>query len=305
MGDEGGTVVGRLAVIEGRHCAPHEANISVYDRGFLYGDSVFETVRTYGGRLFALDEHLARLAESAHKLGFELPLTIEAMAEEIAGAVAAGANDESYVRVMVTRGTGPLGLDTALAEGPRRVILVEPLKLPPPERYRRGLTAICVETVRASDAADSAKLGNYVASALALKKAREAGAEEALVINRDGLVVEGTTANVFAVTKDGLSTPALTDGILAGITRSGIIACAEALDLPVTYESLTREQIYDVDEVFLTSSIREVIPIVEVDGRKIGSGSPGETTQRLHRAFRERVGLDGRLPFETDAPSEA
>ncbi|MEQ9320843.1 MAG: aminotransferase class IV [Polyangiaceae bacterium] len=290
--------MGRLAVIEGEIKRPEEATISIYDRGFLYGDSVFETVRTYGGKLFALDEHLVRLEDSAQKMGFSLAVSTEQIAEETRRGVEASGNAECYARIMVTRGTGPIGLDTALAEGPLRVILVEPLKTPPPEHYENGISAICVETVRASDAADSAKLGNYLASALALKKAKEAGAHEALVVNRDGLVVEGTTSNVFVVRGGTLCTPALGVGILAGITRKALLATAEALDIPVEFASLTPSELYDVDELFLTSSIREVMPIVKVDGQVIGDGTPGAVTRDLHRAFRKRVGLDGRLPFE-------
>jgi len=290
--------VGRLAVIEGRVVEPEEATISIYDRGFLYGDSVFETIRTYGGKLFALEEHLDRLEDSARKMGFSLPVSKEQIAAETRRGVEASGNDESYARVMITRGTGPIGLDTALAEGPFRVILIEPLKTPPPEHYAAGLSAICVETVRASDAADSAKLGNYLASALALKKAKEAGAHEALVVNRDGYVVEGTTSNVFVVRGGELSTPALGVGVLAGITRKQVLAAAQALEIPVHFEALTPEQIQAVDELFLTSSIREVMPIVSVDGQPIGDGKPGPVTRALHREFRKRMGLDGRLPFE-------
>ena len=290
--------MGRLAVIEGEIRKPEEATISVYDRGFLYGDSVFETVRTYGGKIFALGEHLDRLEDSAEKMGFALPVTKAQLAEETRRGVEASGNAECYARIMITRGTGPIGLDTTLAEGPVRVILVEPLKTPPPEHYERGITAVCVETVRASDAADSAKIGNYLASALALKKAKEAGAHEALVVNRDGLVVEGTTSNVFVVRGGTLCTPALDVGILAGITRKGVLAAAEDLDIAVEFASLTPAEIHGVDELFLTSSIREIMPVVSVDGHAIGTGTPGEVTRRLHRAFRKRVGLDGRLPFE-------
>jgi branched-chain amino acid aminotransferase len=290
--------MGRLAVIEGELRQPEEATISVYDRGFLYGDSVFETVRTYGGKIFALDEHLDRLEDSAEKMGFSLAVSKEQLAEETRRGVEASGNPECYARIMVTRGTGPVGLDTTLAERSFRVILVEPLKTPPPEHYEHGLSAICVETVRASDAADSAKIGNYLASALALKKAKEAGAHEALVVNRDGVVVEGTTSNVFVVRGGTLCTPALGVGILAGITRKQVLAAAEALEIPVEFELLTPEELRAVDELFLTSSIREIMPIVSVDGHAIGDGKPGALTRRLHREFRRRVGLDGRLPFE-------
>jgi branched-chain amino acid aminotransferase len=294
--------LGRLAVIDGEQRSPERATVSVYDRGFLYGDSVFETVRTYAGRLFALDEHLARLEDSAAKMGLELPVSKAALAKETADAVAAAGNPESYTRIMLTRGTGPVGLDTSLAKRATRVILVEPLLMPPPDHYEHGLTAVCVETVRASDAADSAKLGNYLASALALRKAREAGAHEALVVNRNGLVVEGTTSNVFAVVAgtDGpvLVTPAVEDGVLAGITRQYLLRMAEQESVGVRYRAMSRDEIVRSDEVFLTSSIREVMPIVAIDGHTIGSGKPGPITQRLHRAFRRFVGMDGKLPFE-------
>ncbi len=288
----------RVVVIDGEVVPPERAFISVYDRGFLYGDSVFETIRTYGGELFALEEHLSRLHDSAAKMGIDMPVDVATLAEETRRGVALSGNPESYARVMLTRGTGPLGLDTALAEGPCRVILVEPLVTPPPEHYANGISAWCVETVRASDAADSAKLGNYLASLLALRKARAAGAVEALVVNRDGLVVEGTTANVFAVKDGALITPPLDIGVLAGITRARVLAIAAELGIPVEERALTREQIQAVDELFLTSSIREILPVVRVDDVAIGSGQPGEITRKIHRAFRRRLGLDGRLPHE-------
>lgn len=287
----------RLVYIDGRRYPPEEARISVYDRGFLYGDSVFETIRTYAGELFALDEHIARLEESAAKLHIPLPVDKVALVEETRLAVLEANNPESYARVMLTRGTGPLGLDIDLADGPTRVILVEPLAMPPREHYERGISAACVETVRASDAADSAKLGNYLASVLALRKAKEAGALEALVVNRDGLVVEGTTSNVFAVLAGRLVTPPLDIGILAGITRAEVLSAAGESGIAVDERALSPEALYRADELFITSSIREVLPVVTVDGHTIGTGRPGPITQRLHRTFRRRLGL-AKLPFE-------
>lgn len=290
--------MGRLAVIDGVERSPETATVSVYDRGFLYGDSVFETVRTYAGVLFALDEHMERLEESAAKIGVELPVPREQLAEETRRAVAAAGNRESYARIMLTRGSGPVGLDIALAETALRVIIVEPLTVPPPEHYENGITAVCVQTVRASDAADNAKVGNYLASALALRTARDAGANEALVVNRDGLVVEGTTSNVFAVVQGGMVTPPIDSGVLAGITRHHVLQMAAAEGLVVVERAMTRDEILRSDELFLTSSIRELMPVVAVDGEVIGNGRPGPVTQRLHRAFRRFVGMDGKLPFE-------
>jgi branched-chain amino acid aminotransferase len=291
----------RVVFIDGKSVPPEEARISVYDRGFLYGDSVFETIRTYGGELFALDEHLIRLEDSAEKMRFDLGVPRDIIAGETRQAVAqAACENETYARVMITRGTGPLGLDTALAEGPCRVVLVQDLQMPPTTHYRDGISALCVETVRASDAAHSAKIGNYLASALALRTARAAGAAEALVVNRDGLVVEGTTSNVFAVKEGKLITPPLEIGILAGITRAKVIRCAEALGIDVAYETMSPQALSAVDELFLTSSIREVLPIVKVDSALIGDGQPGEITRKLHRQFRKLVGLDGTLPHEQE-----
>ena len=290
--------LGRLAFINGEQRSPEEATVSVYDRGFLYGDSVFETVRTYGGAIFALDEHLNRLEDSAEKMGIPLPVPLGTLEDETQRAVSAAGNAESYARIMITRGTGPVGLDTALAEDSLRVILVEPLKTPPPSHYEHGIVAACVETVRASDAAESAKLGNYLASALALRRARDLGAHEALVVNRDGLVVEGTTSNVFAVVDGDLVTPPIGLGVLAGITRHYVLKLAEDNGVNVRERAMPPDEIVLSDELFLTSSIREILPIVTVDGHSIGDGRPGPITQRLHRAFRRLTGMDGKLPFE-------
>lgn len=289
----------RVVLIDGQSVPADKACISVYDRGFLYGDSVFETIRTYAGKLFALEEHLNRLADSAEKMGFSLPVSQEVLAQETRRGVAQAQHEgETYARVMVTRGTGPLGLDTALAEGPSRVILIQELQMPPVEHYRDGISALCVETVRASDAANSAKIGNYLASALALRAAREAGAAEALVVNRDGFVVEGTTSNIFAVADGRIITPAIEVGILAGITRANVLQLLAEQQIDVELRALTPDALRGLDELFLTSSIREVLPIVRVDGEPIGTGQPGEITRKIHRAFRRLVGLGGRLPHE-------
>ncbi len=288
----------RLVLIDGVSTPSERAQVSVYDRGFLYGDSVFETIRTYGGRLFALAEHIDRLARSASSVGIQLPVSTEQLAEETLRAVREAGNAESYARVMITRGSGPVDLDTASAEQPLRVVMVQPLTTPPVEYYRDGILVRCIETVRASDAAGSAKLGNYLASALALRLARDAGAAEALVVNRDGLVVEGPTSNVFLVKQGTIVTPPLEIGVLPGITRAIVIELAGELGLAVDFAAYPAERVVESDEIFLTSSIREVIPVVQVDDTVIGDGKPGRITGLLHRAFRQRVGLDGELPHD-------
>jgi branched-chain amino acid aminotransferase len=279
----------RLVVIDGVIQTPEHAVISVYDRGFLYGDSVFETVRTYSGKLYALDQHLQRLERSAQSIGVTLPVPWEQIGVEAKRAIVEADNDESYVRIMVTRGSGPLGLDTELATSPLRVILVEPLRSPPEAHYLEGIGAICVQTVRASDAVHSAKLGNYLASALALRDAKKAGAEEALVVNRNGLVIEGTTSNVFMIKGEALVTPPLHIGILEGVTRGVVMDLAEREGLRLVEEALSVADLKGCAEVFITSSIREILAVVRVDGEAIGEGKPGPVTRRLLEVFRAHV----------------
>jgi branched-chain amino acid aminotransferase len=290
--------MGRVVYIDGVRFAPSEAKVSVFDRGFLYGDSVFETVRSYHGKLYALDEHIDRLRSSANSVGIAVPVADAVIAGEARAALQDAGNEESYVRVMLTRGQGPLGLDPALAKEPCRVVIVEPLQPLASTMYLEGVKVHCVQTVRASDAAHSAKLGNYLASALALEKARAVGAHEALVVNRDGLAVEGTTSNIFAVRAGGLVTPALEDGILAGITRSVVLEIAAQRKIGVRYQALAPAELAACDELFITSSIREILPVVQVDEAKVGTGAPGPVTRRLYEDFRRHV-AGGKEPNST------
>ncbi|AUX39163.1 branched-chain amino acid aminotransferase [Sorangium cellulosum] len=317
----------RLVSIDGAIFRPEEAKVSVYDRGFLYGDSVFETIRTYGGKPFALEDHLARLERSAERIAISLPVPREELGREVtaliqaareapegggaAGAAARGVV-ESYVRVMLTRGSGPLGLDPALAGAPLRVILVEPLKPLPAALYRDGISVVTTRTQRAGDAAPGAKVSNYLESLLALRDARAAGAHEALILDPSGHVVEGTTSNVFLVERRPathespedpghlLITPPKEAGILVGITRGHVIDVAAELGLPSCCEPVTMSRLLSAEEVFITSSLREIVPVVRVDAHVVGAGVPGPKTRALHAAFRKKVGLGGApLPWES------
>jgi branched-chain amino acid aminotransferase len=292
--------VGRLVSIDGAHVAPDAAHVSVYDRGFLYGDSVFETIRTYGGQPFALADHMARLARSAARVGIDMPLSPADFAMEIRLAVRAAQNPESYARAMLTRGSGPVGLDPNLAQKPLRVILVEPLVPLPAATYRDGIGVITIRTAREGDAArGSAKIGNYLGSLLALREAHAKGAAEALLLDADGHVVEGTTSNVFAVRKGVVATPPDDAGLLLGITRAHLIELCAELGMTVDRSPLSPADLAGAAEVFVCSSIREIVPVVRVDGRVVGGGSPGPVTQRLHAAFRRHVGLGGApMPWE-------
>ena len=301
-------------LIDGVRVPPEGAVVSVYDRGFLYGDSVFEVVRTYGGKPFGLEEHVARLHASAAKLAIVPTWTEEQLVAELMRAVSEAAFPESYLRIVLTRGTGELGLDPDLATDPCRVVIVHPLALPKPSVYREGVSVLIVDAPRATDgtAAAGAKASNYLANLLALRDAKARGAYEPLFVvatpaqpgakagARD--VLEGGTSNVFAVRGDVLVTPEI-GRILAGITRRHVIDCAASLGLRVAIEPLSVDALLSSDEVFITSTVREIVPVVRVvDGAAthvIGAGRPGERVRAIHRAFRRRVGAPERpMPWE-------
>jgi branched-chain amino acid aminotransferase len=278
-------------MIDGRPMAPEAAKVSVFDRGFLYGDSVFEALRTYGGRPFALGRHLQRLVDSAARVFIDLPVGIEQIGREVESAIVGAGNAESYVRLTLTRGVGEaLGLDPGLSRHALRVVIVTPLKSPPPETYRDGIAVVTYRTERVTDgnAASGAKVGNYLVAVLANRQARLAGAAEALIVDSRGHAVEGATSNVFAVMADGtLVTPPESDGILLGITRENVLAVARELGMPCREQSLPLDAVKGAAEVFVSSSIREIVPVVSVDGDKIGDGMPGLVTLKLLTAFRE------------------
>lgn len=288
----------RAVSINGSITPPESAQVSVYDRGFLYGDGVFETLRTYRGAAFALEEHIERLAASARSIGIELPVSQRVLEREVTEVLRAAGNPESYVRVMVTRGQGPLGLDPDLATVPLRVILVEPLSPIAAAIYREGVAAVTARTERAADAAPGAKVTNYLASMLALHRAKASGAHEALLLDAEGFILEGTTSNFFLVI-DGELLTAPKGLILAGITRARVIALADPLGLRVRYGAIGRNDLASATEAFLTSSLREVVPVTRVDATPIGAATPGLVTRRLHRAFREHAGIgDEPMPWE-------
>jgi branched-chain amino acid aminotransferase len=290
----------RIVMIDGAIVAPGDAKVSVFDRGFLYGDAVFEVLRTYGGIPFALDEHLGRLRRSAERVFIKLPVDDATLRSEVERAVAASGNDESYVRIVVTRGVGPLSLDPDTARDPLRVVLVESVAPPPREAYEQGVAAVLVHTRRAVDetAAAGAKVSNYLANLLAVHEAKARGAHEALIVDAQGHVVEGASSNVFVVNAGKVATPPEAAGILAGITRARILAAAADLGVRLEERELTVAEVLGADEVFITSSIRELLSVVRVDDRTIGAGVPGPVARALHVRFRSALGLPS--PFEPD-----
>jgi branched-chain amino acid aminotransferase len=292
---------GRVVMIDGAIVAPEAAKVSVYDRGFLYGDAVFEVLRTYAGVPFALDEHLGRLHRSAGRVALALPVAEGTIRAEVERAVAESRNTESYVRIVVTRGSGPLSLDPDTARDPLRVVLVEPLTPPGREAYANGIAAVTVHTRRTVDetAAVGAKVTNYLANLLAVRAAKARGAQEALILDALGRVVEGATSNVFVVNAGRARTPPESAGILPGITRAHVLVAAARLGIAVDEGELRPEDLYQADEVFITSSIRELLPVVTVDDRRVGGGLPGPVCRQLHQAFRAAAGLGSRpMPWE-------
>lgn len=289
--------------IDGVIVPRERATISVYDRGFLYGDSVFDTTRSYGGVLFKLREHIERLARSAATMGFELPLTAGDLAAEVTRIVSEvrevnGDGGDLIARMMVTRGEGSLGIDPSTASNPRRVLYVHALTLPPPSLYTSGVSVICYPTFRPSDAALGAKVGNYLESVLAIRHAKARGAHEALILSYDGHVVEGTTTNVFAIHGKQLLTPPTSETLLPGITRALVIEVAPSVGLEVVERRMEPRDFASADEVFLTSSIRELLPVVSIDEHTVAEGKPGPLTRALHEAFRERNAIPGPAPWE-------
>ncbi len=289
--------------IDGKFYAKENAKISVFDHGLLYGDGVFEGIRSYGSCIFKLDEHLDRLWESAHTLMISIPMTKKEMEKAIIETLKRNGLTDSYIRCIVTRGVGDLGLDPSLCKLPTVIIITDKIKLYPEALYENGLNIITVPTVRNLPEAvnPSIKSLNYLNNILAKIEAKNSGCMEALMLNHQGYVAECTGDNVFMVKYEGrarkplLLTPPTYLGALKGITRQGIIEIAAKQKINFEERVLTRHELFNADEVFLTGTAAEVIPVVKIDGRVIGTGKPGAVTKKLLKGFRELVRKDGTL----------
>ena len=284
-------MAGGKVSIDGDVVDSGEARVSVFDRGFLYGDSVFEVFRTYGGVPFAQREHLERLERSADRLMIPMPVSLETLSSEVGATLDAAGDGEWYVRVVVTRGTGPLTYDPSTATAPLRVIMVAPLSVPPAEQYERGIAVVLLHASRPTDdeRASGAKASNYLANLLAVYEAKQKGAQEALMIGPSGQILEGASSNLFIVKDGKVRTPEPQPGILVGITRATVLAAAGFAGIGVEEAEVRPEDLYGADEAFITSSIREVMPVVAADGRTIGSGAPGQITKQLHSSYLRAV----------------
>lgn len=281
----------------GRPLDPAEASISAHDRGFLFGDSVFETLRTAGGRPVEWARHLARLRRSAAGLGLAIPWPDDELRRIADATHAATGDDDSVLRIVVTRGAGPMMLDPRRALDPTLVVYAQPLVLPREEDYLRGLRARIVAATRpAATALDpTLKTGNYLPNIQALRQALAAGDDDAILVTDHGAVAEGATSNVFAVVRGALRTPPVSEGILPGITREVVLGLARGLGLDVAEPRIWPDELRAADEVFLTSSVRGPIAVTALDGAPVGAGREGPVTAALRRryaAYLEEVSSD-------------
>jgi branched-chain amino acid aminotransferase len=277
--------------ISGEYYDKENAKISVYDHGLLYGDGVFEGIRSYGGKVFRMEQHLDRLWDSAKAIWLEIPMTKEAMSHAIYETLQLNGIQDGYVRLIITRGAGTLGLDPQKTSHPQVIIIADKIALYPEEFYRQGLEIVTASTVRTSPAALSPRIKslNYLNNIMAKLEGTKAGCLEALMLNHKGEVAECTADNIFLVRDKTIYTPPMDAGILAGVTRATIIELAAEADYAVRQESLTRHDVYVADEFFLTGTAAEVMPVVKVDDRVIGDGKPGPVTSDLKERFHSLV----------------
>jgi branched-chain amino acid aminotransferase len=273
--------------INGKFFDKPDAKVSVYDHGFLYGDGVFEGIRIYNGKVFKLKEHVDRLFESAQAIKLEIPLSREQMAKAIQETVNANNKKDGYIRPVVTRGAGYLGLDPRKTSDPQIIIIVDDISLYPPELYESGMDIATVATIRNHPAAVNPRIKslNYLNNILAKIEGNQQGCLESLMLNHKGEIAECTGDNIFLIKDGRLRTPPIDAGVLEGITRNVVIELAREARIPVAEISLTRHDVFIADECFLTGTAAEIIPVVKCDGRPIGAGRPGPITRQLREAF--------------------
>jgi len=281
--------------LNGDYVEKENANVSVFDHGLLYGDGVFEGIRLYDGCVFKLDEHLERLEYSAKAILLDLPLSRSEFQEAVCETCRRNDLVNGYVRLVVTRGPGHLGLSPDGCGPPNVIIIADEIQLYPPEFYENGLKIISVPTRRINSSAlpPAIKSLNYLNNILAKIEAKRVGFQEALMLNDKGEIAECTGDNVFILAKGILFTPPLDSGSLRGITRGAVIDLAAELGVSYREQALTRYDLWTADECFLTGTAAEVIPCVEVDHRIVGNGKPGEMTRKFIDSFRDKARMDG------------
>jgi len=281
--------------LDGQIVDEADAKISVFDHGILYGDGIFEGIRFYEGRVFRLNEHIERLFLSAKALLLKMPWSFDEVCEATLEAIRANGLRDGYIRLVVTRGVGDLGLNPYLCPKPSMFIIASGITLYPEEFYEKGLEVVTCSTRRPTPASLSPQVKslNYLNNVMAKIEALKAGAKEGLMLNEQGYVAECTGDNVFIVKKGEVITPPVSDGSLDGITRQVIFDLCADLEIPIREASLTRYDIYTADESFLTGTAAETIPLVKLDEREVGDGKPGPVSLKLIEAFRHLVRSEG------------
>ena len=277
--------------INGDYYEKEDAKVSVFDHGFLYGDGVFEGIRIYSGKIFKLKEHLDRLYKSAKALMLEIPLTPDELKKDVEDAVKRNQKENGYIRLVVSRGEGDLGVNPFLCKKASVIIIVGDIQLYPEKYYTEGISVITSSLRRVSPDCFDVRIKslNYLNNALAKIEAAQVGCMEAIMLTREGYVAECTADNIFIVSNGILYTPCLTDCALEGITRNFVMEIAENAGMAIREIHLTQYDLYNSDECFLTGTGAELIPVTKIDGRVIGSGRSGEWTQKLTKLFHEAV----------------
>ncbi len=277
--------------IDGGYCSREEARISVFDHGLLYGDGVFEGIRAYGGRVFRLREHLERLYRSARAILLEIPLAPEELHRVVTEAVEANGAPDAYIRLVVTRGVGELGMNPRLCPKASVILIVDEIRFYPEKCYAEGIALMTSSLRRIGPASFDVRIKslNYLNNLLAKIEANQAGCLEAVMLNQEGKVAECTGDNIFLWSGGVLKTPSAMDQALEGITRAVVLDLAAAAGIPCAEESLTQYDLYTAEECFLTGTGAELMPVTKIDGRVIGDGKPGPVTRRILELFHEEV----------------
>ena len=286
--------------IDGKYFDEQTAKISVFDHGLLYGDGVFEGIRAYNGRVFKLREHIDRLFCSAKAILLKLPMTHAGLMQAVVDTCRKNRIHDGYIRLVVTRGVGTLGLNPNRCKRPSVIVIADKIQLYPPALYNRGMEIITVPTTRNLHSAlnPAIKSLNYLNNILAKIEANNAGCEEAVMLNAEGFVAECTGDNLFIVKDRHLLTPPLSAGALYGITRRVVMDLAQESGCPVSEPNLTRYDLFNADECFLTGTGAEIVPVVKIDGRVIGNGKPGPLTQKLVAKYRSLTKVSGEPIYE-------
>ncbi len=281
--------------IDGKYFSERDAKVSVFDHGLLYGDGVFEGIRAYNGRVFKLKEHIDRLFYSAKAILLDIPMTHAAIMQATVDTIRANKLRDCYVRLLVTRGIGTLGLNPRSCKKPSVIVIAGKIQVYPQELYDRGMDIVTVPTVRNLHSAvnPAIKSLNYLNNILAKIEANNAGVEEAVMLNAEGFVAEGTADNIFIIKGGALFTPPLYAGALYGITRGTVMEIAELSGMKVIEKNLTRYDLFCSDECFLTGTGAEIMPVIKIDGRIIGTGKPGPLTRKLEEEYHALTKVTG------------